>query len=112
MPAGATGYHNNPVGIHDLIRILLNAAHGNGSFHGIQSSAETIINGLGLFKDFFQHEMIISAFFNSGQFHVQFLHIGGQFLIPEIFQYQFIRFYNGQFIIVYIHHFFGVLEHG
>jgi hypothetical protein len=57
----------NPVGLDDLLGILLYTAHGNGAGFGIQAAAQAIIDGLGLLKDLFQHEMIIAAFFNSRQ---------------------------------------------
>ncbi len=73
---------------------------------------KTIENSVGLFKYFLQHEMFISSFLNGGQFQIKFLYEGCDFFIAQIFQNQFIAFYDCQFIIIYINDFLGVFDDG
>ena len=67
--------------------------------------------GAGLFKDLLQHEMVITAFFNSSKFHIQFGYEWSYFFISQVFQYQFIGLNNCQFVVININYFLGIFQH-
>jgi hypothetical protein len=56
--------------------------------------------------------MVIAAFFDGAHLHVEFLNKGGQLFIPQIFEDEFVRLEDGQFIVVDIDHFLCVFDDG
>ena len=85
VPTCAAGDHDDPVGIFKMFNIILYTTHGNSTCCCIQSSTQAIMNGTRLFKNFFQHKMVVTAFFNGSQFHIQFGNERSYFFVAKIF---------------------------
>ncbi len=81
-------------------------------FGGIEAAAQAVEDGIGLFEDFLEHEMIVAAFFDGCQFQVELLDEGCDLFVAQIFEDQFVRFENGQFVVIDIDDFLGVFDDG
>src|SRR4249919_108225 len=99
MPAGTAGNHDDSFCSTKFFEIVLNACHRNGAIYYIQSSPQTIKQSIWLFKNLFEHEMVIPSFFNSSQLKIQFLYKGRNFFVAQVFQDEFIAFDNCQFVV-------------
>ncbi len=112
MPARSAGDNDKSVCAFKLVNVIVYSFHSNISFSGIHSSAQAVEYRFGLFENFFQHEVIESAFLNFGKFQVELLNEWSDLFISEILKYEFVGFDYRELIVVHIHNFLGVFNDG
>ena len=110
MPRGATGGDDDSLGILKLIHVLSQTSKHQSTRLGIQSSSQTIGNGLRLLKDFLEHKMLVASLFNCLQLHLQLVDVGVGLDVFNGFDLKLPIAYHGDFVIVQVHHLIGVLN--
>ena len=109
VPRRATGSDNDTFGIHEFFLIINKAGKRDIICIHINAATHTVGQGHGLFKNFLQHEMRITTFFQLAQGHFQFMNFRCFFNIAN--SHDFHRLIAAQgydFFIAYINHFIGV----
>ncbi len=113
MPGGAAAEDDHALGIHHAFFVLLHAAEAHPAFFGIHAAAHTFGDGGGLLENFLEHEVLVAAFFQLLDFQFDLLRAGGHFFVAKGFDRQIAAAgHGGDFLVVEVHHFFGVFHDG
>ncbi len=83
VPTGATGNNDQPLCVLPHVLMVVDAGHADGVLSKTQSAPQAIVNRAGLFVNLFEHEVLITAFFNGLEGHFQFGYHRGDFVVPN-----------------------------
>ena len=111
MPTRSTSHHHYSIGIDNVIQVIAYSSKRNPSFLSIESSSKTIFNGSWLFMYFFEHEVVVSSFFQCFEMQFQFFDIGTfQFFDFVVQLHPFVLIQNRYIAVVQVDHLLGIFN--
>ncbi len=111
VPRGATANDENALRVEQRLGNRVQSRHFYDARLEVDAAANGIANALRLFKNFFQHEVLVAPFFDAVQIQLQLVNRGVDRKVRRNFTYlNTLAAQNGHFAILEVDHFLGAVQ--